>query len=169
MLTLLVRGPHFENHCSGLILPLEVPSPGFLHQGWSFLEPLPISCVMLYQKLLPSASLPSYDVWAVAGRLYLSATALVPSPVVSQSKHREGTSPFHLHRPGELTRTSGSLMRTFPYGSLCWICPESWVFSSSSYMFSTFFWWPGKAKGNTQPQNLQAKEPAAETSFGHSV
>lgn len=93
MLTLLVRGPHFENYCLGLILPLEVPSPGFLHQGWSFSEPLPISCVMLYQKPPPSASLPSYDVMGCHWKVVISQPWLWSHP---QGSPRANVMKVHL-------------------------------------------------------------------------
>lgn len=159
ILALLVRGPCFKNHCLGPILPREVPSLAFSIKADHSLSSCHFPVSYFADSPHPLHLFHPMTLWAVTGRLLLSAMALVPSPKFSQSKHHEGTFPFHHHRPGKLTRTSGSQMRPFQYGSLCWI----WNHEGPQHL--TIF----SAKRNTQPKNLQAKEPATEASFDHSA
>lgn len=101
--------------------------------------------------------------WAVTGRLSLSAMALVPSPKFSQSKHHEGTFPFHHHRPGKLTRTSGSQMRPFQYGSLCWIWNhEGYHLTIFSALFSNGLEKPRETLNQriSKPRNQQQRHPS---------
>ena len=154
MLALLVRGPCFKKHCLGPILPLEIPSLAFSIKADHSLSSChsPVSC-FTDSATPPPASLPYYDIMGCHWKAVTLNHGFGPIPKVLP----EQTSWRHISLPSSQTRKADENKWVTDETFSIWVTllnMESWGFSTSYNFLRFIFWWPGKAKRNTQPKNL---------------